>query len=200
MERSDAELLADWQAGDRSAGEQLTKRHYPAVLRFFELKCTHAADDLTQQTFLACTDGNHRFRGDGSFRGYLFGIARIKLLEQIRARARDDRPRRFGQEDDSALATGLSTLVARRQEHQLVLQAMAALPPESLLPLQLYYWENMPTREIAEALDVPQSTVTSRLARAREALRKQLQALAMPGQIQDSALADLERWTRELPG
>jgi RNA polymerase sigma-70 factor (ECF subfamily) len=196
--RSDEELLADWQAGDRRAGEELTKRHYDAVLRFFELKCTHVADDLTQQTFLACTDGNRRFRGDGSFRGYLFGIARIKLLEQIRANARDDKPRRFGQEDDPALVTGLTTLVARRQEHQLVLQAMAALSPEALLPLQLYYWESLSTREIAEALDVPQSTVTSRLARAREALREQLQSLTRPGRLQDSALAEIERWTREL--
>lgn len=179
-----------------AAGETLTRRHYRSVLRFFELKCPAEADELTQATFEACVSGRDRFRAEASFRGYLFGIARIKLLEQIRRSRGRAGPQRFGAEDGEA--TGISTLLARRQQHQLVLQAMAALPAAQLVALQLYYWEELPTADIAAALDVPQSTVTSRLARAREALRTSVVALSRPGGLRDSATASMERWAREL--
>ena len=61
----DLEALEAWQRGDRDAGERLMRRHYTSVLRFFELKATAAADDLTQRTFLACMEGRDRFRGEG---------------------------------------------------------------------------------------------------------------------------------------
>ena len=50
---SDIELLAAWRAGDAAAGHALMARHYPSVLRFFELSATWVAEDLTQKTFLA---------------------------------------------------------------------------------------------------------------------------------------------------
>lgn len=132
---TDLELLAAWRDGDRAASDQLVRRHYAAVKRFFELKCPREADDLAQQTFLAAVLGRQRYRAEASFKAYLFGIARIKLLEQIRRIDRDAKtgPTRLGDEAEAAGAgPGLSTLVARRQEHQLVLHAMAALPPAIL--------------------------------------------------------------------
>lgn len=193
----DGELLAAWRMGDAEAGDKLMRRHYGAVRRFFELKFPGRADDLTQQTFLACAEARDRYRADGTFKGFLFGIARHKLMEQMRAQERERRPTRFGEEE--ANATRLSTLLARRQEHQLVLQGLAALTVDSLVPLQLYYWDGLRTAEIGQALGIATSTVTSRLARARAALRKEIERLAMSPSLRDRALADLERWTRELP-
>ena len=50
----DIALLERWRAGDRRAGEDLFSRHFAQVLRFFEGKVGGRAEDLTQQTFLAC--------------------------------------------------------------------------------------------------------------------------------------------------
>lgn len=194
----DLEALEAWRAGDRDAGERLMRRHYPSVLRFFELKATAAADDLTQRTFLACMEGRERFRGEGSFKGYLFGIARFQLLEYLRRSDRGGRLVRFGEEDDAAVVTRLSTVVARHQEQQLLLRAMVCLPTDMHVALQLYYWEGLPTAEIGQVLGIPKSTVTTRLARAREQLRQQLTAMAKPGPVRTRLLEDLEGWARSV--
>lgn len=175
------------------------RRHYTSVLRFFELKATAAADDLTQRTFLACMEGRERFRGEGSFKGYLFGIARYVLLEHLRRNDRGGRLVRFGEEEqDGPVVTRLSTMVARHQEQQLLLRALVCLPTDMHVALQLYYWEGLPTAAIGEALGVPKSTVTTRLDRARKQLRQQLHTMAKPGAVRTRLLDDLEGWARSV--
>ncbi len=191
-------LAAQWQAGSPGADQAITRRFYAGVLRFFELKYPSEAEDLAQQVFLAALEARERWTGTGSLRGYLFGIARIKLLERIRLGEKTRRLVRFGEEDAGQPRTRLSTLVARRQEHEFVLLAMRRLSAEQLVPLQLYYWEGLATAEIAEVLEIPKSTVTSRLARAREALAQEIHRLCKPGAMRERAVADLERWTREV--
>lgn len=53
--------------------------------------------------------------------------------------------------------------------------AVLALPQAYRIVLYLFYYEDMPTREIAAALHISQNTVTTRLTRAREALRRAYQ-------------------------
>ncbi len=198
---TDLELLDRWRAGDRGAADALTSRYYTSVLRFFELRLPRAADDLTQAVFLACVEGQTRFQGTGTFKAYLFGIARMTLLEQLRARER--KLTRFDEADqgDGRLdLTSLSTLIARRQEQQLVLQSLVALPPQMLVELQLYYWEGLATKEIAEVLGIPASTVTTHLARARERLRTELEVLTRASALRHRLLADVEGWVRSVAG
>lgn len=195
----DEELVEAWQRGDAAAGDALVRTHYRAVLRFFELRFPREAEDLAQQTFLVATEGRERYRGEGSFRAYVLGIARLKLVERVRKQERAPQLVRFGEEDDDGTGrTRMSTIVARRQEHRLVLHAMTALPVDTAATLQLYYWEGLPTAEIAAAVGVPKSTITTRLARARDALRREVSRLSRPGSLQQRVLADLERWTIEL--
>jgi hypothetical protein len=56
----------------------------------------------------------------------------------------------------------------------------------------------MRTAAIGEVLGVGQSTVTSRLARARELLAQHISAMSRPGPLRDSLLGDLEAWSRAL--
>ena len=53
--------------------------------------------------------------------------------------------------------------------------AVLALPQAYRIVLYLFYYEDIPTREIAAALHISQNTVTTRLTRAREALRRAYQ-------------------------
>lgn len=55
-----------------------------------------------------------------------------------------------------------------------VLEAVMALPPKQRLCIHLYYYEDLPIKEIAEASGIPESTVKSHLFRARASLEKTL--------------------------
>ena len=68
-------LLERWRAGDKRAGEELFNRHLEHVFRFFDGKVGSRAEDLTQQTFLACVKSRDQFHAESTFRTYLFGVA-----------------------------------------------------------------------------------------------------------------------------
>ena len=183
----DFDLLAAWRGGSTRAAELLTRRHYASIRRFFDLRAPGVADDLTQQTFLGAVEAKDGFRGASSFRTFLFGIAHKQLLRQLR----DGTPRvqRFG--TGSEPATSLSMIAVRQQEHQLLMMALAQLPVELQLICELYYWEDMRTTAIGEVLELNPSTVTSRLARARELLGEHIEAMTRPGPLRDRVLGDL---------
>ncbi|MGH7271525.1 MAG: RNA polymerase sigma factor, partial [Polyangiaceae bacterium] len=52
----DAVLLRRWVGGDAIAGNELVRRHYGVVRAFIEKTSSEPADDLVQQTFLACME------------------------------------------------------------------------------------------------------------------------------------------------
>jgi RNA polymerase sigma factor (sigma-70 family) len=196
----DFALLHRWRTGDAQAGNLLTRRYYPNVRRFFDVKVPHFAEDLTQRTFLACLERLDAFRGDASFKAYLFGIARFQLLRHLRSRQQDESFSRVMQFGGPQPKTSLSMVVAKRQEQHLLLLAYARLPTEQQIAVELFYWEDMRTSEIADVLEIPVSTVTTRLSRARTALREAVIELTAPGRVRDELLANLERWTRSLVG
>src|SRR6185436_16740094 len=80
----DLALLQSWRNGDQRAGELLCGRHFDDVYRFFEHKLPGEADDLTQQTFMACVRARDQFGGRSAFRTYLFTIARNELITRLR--------------------------------------------------------------------------------------------------------------------
>ena len=83
----DFDLLTAWRRGDRAAGSELFARHFGAVFGFFRSKVEHVAEDLTQQTFLACVEARDDFRGTANFSVYLFVIARNMLYGHLRRKA-----------------------------------------------------------------------------------------------------------------
>src|SRR6185503_6502540 len=80
----DLMLLERWRRGERRAGEDLFARHFADIYWFFEHKTAGEADELAQQTFMACVAGRDAFRGQSTFRTYLFAIARNQLYSYLR--------------------------------------------------------------------------------------------------------------------
>jgi ADYC domain len=74
MSDPDLGLLARWRDGDSAAGQELFKRHFESLYRFFRNKCAGHCDELVQSTLLACLEAKQQFRGDSRFRTYLFAI------------------------------------------------------------------------------------------------------------------------------
>lgn len=180
MEAGDQQLLQAWTAGDRSAGERLIRRHYRTVLRFFELNASWAADDLAQRTFMACVEYPEKVGSAEVFRAYLLGVARRQLAMYLREVARDRTLASFDAPEPAGRMTRLSTLVARGREQMLALRALAALPRRPQTLLILYYWDGVKTPELAASFEVSESTIRSRLMRARDLLRRSMAKLAYP--------------------
>ena len=188
----DLELLRAWGRGDKDAGEQLFRRHFVAVDGFFRVRLDRDVEDLTQRTFLACLESRGRFRADGSFKAFLFGIARNLLLDHLRRAAQA--PQVSSDAELAASAPSPSARAAQRQEQRLLLKAVRRLPIDHQIALQLHYWERMRGTEIAEVLGVAEGTVWSRLTRAKALLREEIEAVAETPALARSTVDDLERW------
>jgi RNA polymerase sigma-70 factor (ECF subfamily) len=176
----DFELLTQWRDGDKTAGNDLFQRHFESVRRFFRNKVDlKDAEDLIQRTFLACVEAVPKFRGDSSFRTYLFTIARRELCHYIRRKTRDAARNEPDLTVTSIMDLGISPSVAAvvEQERAIIAEAMRRIPVDFQITLELYYWEQLKGPELAEVLGIAPATVRTRLHRAREALREMLQKL-----------------------
>lgn len=192
---SDTDLLDAWRGGDVRAGDVLFRRYFAQLSRFFRNKADVGVEDLIQSTFLASVAGRDSFREASSFRTYLFAIARHNLYAHYRRQGREID---FVQTSVVDLGASPSGPLTRREEAAALLRALRAIPLEFQIVLELTYWEGMKGPEIAEVLAIPANTVRSRLARARDALRRALaDDVREPGLLR-STLADLDGWAESL--
>ena len=192
----DSDLFEAWQRGDRRAGAQLFERHYGAIARFFHNKVSRDADDLIQRTFLRCVETHGRIRKPASFRYYLFGVAR-NVLEEKSRRQRREAPN-FLTSSIEDIAPTPSTALARAREEQLILSALRRLPLELQIVLELYFWEELRARELAEVLEMPEGTIRTRLRRAKQLFEEEIARLGESPTLVQSTLCDLEGWAQRL--
>lgn len=169
----DVDLLDRWCAGDKVAGNELVKRHFESLYRFFEHKVDRRgdADELVQETLIKCVSSRDAFRRQSSFRTYLFTIARHALYGYWRQRAGRTAAVDFEEVSIASLSTSVGTRLARQEDSQRLLTALRTLPADQQLVLELFYWEGLDGDQIAEVFAIAPATVRSRLFRARDALR-----------------------------
>lgn len=177
---SDAELLVAWREGDRAAGDALLGRHFRPLLRFFRHKVASGAEDLIQHTMLACVERRDDITQHTSFRAYLYAIARGKLFDRLRREHRMPERADISARSLCDLGTSPSSAVARDERKAKLALALASIPLDHQIAIELAYWERLSGPEIGEALGIPANTVRSRLARARRQLRAQLEILGIP--------------------
>jgi RNA polymerase sigma-70 factor (ECF subfamily) len=168
----DAELLARWQAGDSAAGQELFSLHFDALHRFFANTCDEP-DELTQMTFLACLRAKDHFRGESSFRTYLFAIARNQLFAHTRRRKQSLEVRHPTAEFANAMTTA-GTRLAKDREQERIRTALRELPLAQQTLLELHYWQGLNAEELAVVFETNAAAVRVRLHRARQALRERL--------------------------
>lgn len=196
MSSTDGELLERWRRGDRGAGEALFERHYDQVERFFLNKTSNAVQDLVQETFARCVAGCARIKDNEKFQLYVLGIAYNVLKTYFREHYRAG----LVVPDDVSvrdLNPGPCTLVARHREHRLLLESLRSIPVDEQVVLELHYWENLCTDEIAAVLEIPIGTARGRLQRARARLADVMHRLRETPQELTSTIARLEDWATE---
>jgi RNA polymerase sigma-70 factor (ECF subfamily) len=138
----------------------------PRLRRFARAITRHPqdADDLVQVTVERALQKFAQWQDESKLESWMFGIMRNAWIDEVRARARRDRvlaPAEAG-ENIGAHAS---------DEDAIALQAaLAQLPDEQRMAIALVLIEGLSYKEAAEVLEVPIGTLTSRLARGRDAL------------------------------
>src|SRR5438445_7108230 len=149
-DQKDLELIARWKNGDDRAATELVERHSAALARFAVSSGErNDVDELVQDTFVRAFQSLDGFRGESSFRTWLFTIERRLLLDRRRAEKR--RPSRVEvQEGDAATEyDALDTMVAGEAAHR-VMAAMKHLSPTQREVFALRVGQGLSYKEIAE--------------------------------------------------
>ncbi|GIW72766.1 MAG: RNA polymerase sigma factor RpoE [Planctomycetota bacterium] len=177
---AEAALLARARQGDREAFEALVRGLWPALVRFCHgLAGRDRGLDLAQEALLRALRGIRSFRGEASFRSWVFRIARNAWInERALLRSRTERSAGETVLDRAAATESPSAAEERRELVAEIERALAQLPEEQRTALLLCDREGLSYKEIAEAMGTPIGTVMSRIHYARTKLRRMLAHLA----------------------
>jgi len=173
-EPDDRGLVLAAQSGDRAAFGTLVRRYQRGVhgigMRFFRNEAD--ADDLVQETFVRAWRAIDRFDADRPLLPWLRRIATNWALNRL------DASRRHGEEEltDALPSTAVAAddELASKRLREDVERALQELPADQRMILILRAVDGLSYQEIADTIDVPIGTVMSRLARAREAMRRKV--------------------------
>src|SRR5271168_4657728 len=187
-------LVAEAQAGNRAAFEELVRRYDRDVLRLALnlMKRPEDARDVYQDAFLKVYRNLHRFRFECSFYTWLYRIVTNVCLDQLRrrqARPEDQAPEANSGNHDE----GITDFFERQREHRPTLDperqlfgkeiqaritlAMERLSPRERVVFELKHYQGLKLRAIGDALGTTEETVKNSLFRATRKLRSQLGGL-----------------------
>jgi RNA polymerase sigma-70 factor (ECF subfamily) len=180
---SDEVIVERALMGDAEAFGELVRRWERRIfaLTYGMLGREEDARDATQETFLAAFRNLRGFRGEAKVSSWLHRIAVNQCISrQRRAKVRSESALGDEQDHDAgSFATPVSEspvrVVEGRQETLAVRRAINSLPIELRQVVVMKEFEELTFREIADALDLPLSTVKSRLYTALKQLQMRLQ-------------------------
>ena len=173
--------IAASQRGDAMAFNRLVLRWekpiYNLCLRM--LANREDAADTSQEVFLAAFRNIRSFRRDAKFSTWLYRIAVNRSISKLRRRP----PGAHYSIDDASENRGIEQLPARQshereflaeESRRQVRQAMGRLSPEQRAVVELKFFSELTFEEIAGVVEVPLSTIKSRLYSGLEVLKSVL--------------------------
>ncbi len=187
-------LVAEAQAGNRAAFEELVRRYDRDVLRLALnlMKRPEDARDVYQEAFLKVYRNLHRFRFECSFYTWLYRIVTNVCLDHLRRR--QARPEDQAPELNSAHhEEGITDFFERQRENRPTLDperrlfgkeikaciatAMERLSPRERIVFEMKHYQGLKLRAIGDVLGTTEETVKNSLFRATRKLRSQLGGL-----------------------
>jgi RNA polymerase sigma-70 factor (ECF subfamily) len=186
-DEADEDLMVLYQRGEVRAFEILLSRHkkpvYNFILRFVGDRET--AEDLLQDAFMRVIKGAEAYKRQAKFTTWLYTIARNLCVDQTRRRkhrkhASLDAPMDASDDSGTLLDVIPSNEMAsdrksvNKQLHQTMQRAVEALSEEQREVFLMRELLDMPFKQIADVVGVPENTVKSRMRYALEKLRLEL--------------------------
>jgi len=144
----------------------------PRLRRFARSITFHRedADDVVQIAVERALSRTEQWQPGTRLDSWMFRIVKNAWIDEVRSRARRDQL--FAAEEEGE-HVGDDTAAAH-QQRMAIEKAMSLLSEDHRMVIGLVLVDGLPYREAAEVLDIPMGTLTSRLARAREALQELL--------------------------
>ncbi|BCU76691.1 RNA polymerase sigma factor [Luteolibacter sp. LG18] len=155
--------------------QELVDAHYQPLFRF-AVSLTRDPDraaDLVQETFCTWAEKGDQLRDRSKAKTWLFTTLHREFLGQRR------RASRYSDEPVESLHGTLASSEDdpdRQMDGQRALELLGSLDETFRAPLALFYLQQHSYKEIAEILEIPIGTVMSRIARAKDMLRRQMTA------------------------
>ncbi len=185
----DATLIYRFNMGEEKAFVEIMERYHSKIFALANnlLRNTADAEEIAQDTFIRAHRGLVNFRGDSSLATWLYRIAlnlaRNRYWYFFRRRRQDsvslERP--IGEDNDSTFSDFIASdrhtpaqETITQEFSELIARCMEKLDPRHREILTMRNALNLPYDEIARAVGINVGTVKSRIARARENLRKLL--------------------------
>lgn len=182
----DRSVIAEILAGDIDKFQILVERYHPQilVLTMGFLHCREDAEDLTQEIFIAAYLSLHAYRGEASFRTWLYRIALNAISTHLRRQSR----RLLLESCLSWVGDLLGS--TRSDEHDapdeclyhdqlnaLLKQAVDSLPEKQRTAFVLSRYNDLSQREVARIMQISEHAVEALLQRAKHNLQKLLARL-----------------------
>ena len=170
---SDEQIIAGCRAGDRKYQELLYQRFaskmFTVCMRYAAE--SNSAQDLLQEGFVKIFKNIDKFRGEGSFEGWIRRIFVNTCLEFVRKKAnmyvvQDTETVKVEYHDENAL---------QKLMKEDLMEMIQSLSTGYRTIFNLYVIEGYSHKEIAELLNVTEGTSKSQLARARYLLQKKVE-------------------------
>lgn len=173
---TDWELIAQWKHGHQRAATALVERHASALARFaVSWGARDDVEELVQDTFVRAFGSLDGFRGDSSFRTWLFSIERRLLMDRRRSEARRRERQEIHEADAITEFDALDDIVASEAEAQ-VRGAVARLTPTQREVFVLRVTEGLSYKEIAQVVSTTEGAARVHYHNAVRAIKESLDA------------------------
>ena len=172
----DIELMLLVKQGDEDAfGELMNQYRRPLTGFFYSLCWNHdTAQDYAQEVLVSLWLARERYEAIGSFKSYIYRIARNVWFQELRSRKCRPQPFYYEELDLAEDAVDIEKLLIRRYVDRRIRLAVAGLPEHHRLVFVLSHFQGLKYWEIAETLEIPIGTVKSRMSAAVSNLRQRL--------------------------
>jgi len=175
VEMNDTVIIRQVQNGDTEAFSELVQKYHQNLLSFIHrlVRDQHRTDDIGQEVFLSVYKSLSKFDPERGtpFVAWLYIIARNRCISELRAIEREKRTRH---DDFDHMSLGGDTAEEEliRQERFRAIEASLDQLPEPFRTTILKTLEGDSPRDIACECGIPQSTVKTRLFRARVKIKQ----------------------------
>ncbi|HET9627392.1 MAG TPA: RNA polymerase sigma factor [Kofleriaceae bacterium] len=176
---TESDLVARLRDGDRRAVEEVYVAHHAAIRGFARrlVGDPMAAEDIVHETFVALPRAIRRFRGEGSLRSFLIGVAanhsRRSIRSAMRRRRASERLAAHEALQDRTVDT-TSQLITKQLAARMW-AALDELPIDQRVVFVLCEVEQRTSIEVAGIVGAPEGTVRTRLFHAKRKLREKLE-------------------------
>jgi RNA polymerase sigma-70 factor (ECF subfamily) len=182
---TDELLIAKLQSGVYDAAGELYNRYKQSIFAFFVNYTNNRSrsEDLVQLTFERVIKYSSNYQGKGSFRSWLYSIARNVLVDEYRKKHKNlTRPIDELVENSSDKVTVENDLISNERA-ALLHEAINKLDPEKRELLSMIKLNEMKYREVAELYNMNESTVKVRIFRIMNELKNSLSSLNSSGAL-----------------